>query len=163
MHMRLRSQVAKALHIQGEVVVVNYIELVEVVEKHKLPVVVVVEMGKVVAGKVLVVVKEVEVNALHRVVEEEEVLYKVVEMVAVGNRLVEEESGQEEVAVVINMDKQVVEESEVVVEENDEVVEAMAMAVEVSCSSKAQVVVGRIQEPVVVVVVNVAVEAAEEA
>jgi hypothetical protein len=131
----------------------------ELVEAKNIPEVVavncnklVVVMGMVVDDKVIDMV--VEVSVLHKVVVMGVVvvLYKVVEMVVVGNGLVVEVSELEEVVGEINRDKQVEEESEVVEEVNEVVVEVNEKVVEVvSYSSKVQVVVGRIQEPVEVV------------
>ncbi|CAJ2636876.1 unnamed protein product [Trifolium pratense] len=133
----------------------------ELVVHNKLVVEVV--MGMVVGDKVFDMV--VEVSVLHKVVVMEVVvvLYKVGEMVVVGNGLVVEVSELEEVVGEINRDKQVEEGSEVAVEANEVVVvEVNEKVVEVSYSSMVQVVVGRIQEPVeVVAVVNLVAEVAE--
>jgi hypothetical protein len=148
--MGLQRQEAKALHIQGQVVVND--ELGVVVEKHKHKLVLVEEMGKVVGGKVQGVVRVVEVNVLHKAVEMqmemvvvvvlykvgevEVVLYKVGEMVVAVSGLVVEVSGQEVVVAVISRDKQVEKALVEVVVESDEAAAVMVMVAAVSCSSK---------------------------
>lgn len=145
-------------------VVARCIPVVAVRDRHILVMVVV--MGMVVGDKVFdVALAMMVVEVLRKVVVMEvvEVLHKVVVMEVVVNGLVVEVSELEEVVGVINMDIRVEEVSEVVVVANEVVVEANELVVEVvSYSSKELVVVGRIQEPVeVVVVVNLAVEEAE--